>query len=382
MSFFATLVLGFLLGDVLWGILAWRRLPTRAGRIAAVVWCMAMLAGLGVVLFARNTGEGWDTAMPRSVLSVIFLWHLLVLPPWLVWQLARSLALGALKLSRQGEDAAPAVSRREFLTTAATFAPAVLVSGGAALGEWQLEQFRVRRLAVPVTGLPPALDGLTIAHVSDIHIGRFTRSAVLERIVRTTNDLNADFVFLTGDLINFALRDLPAGIDLVRGLRGQHGVFLCEGNHDLIENGPEFRRQMLHFDLPFLRGDAAEVNVRGTKVQVLGFPWVYGDEANARAFAALDDVRRNDAFPILLAHHPHAFDSAKNYPLTLAGHTHGGQLMLNEHIGFGPWFFRYWSGLYQREGRSLVVSNGVGNWFPIRAAAPAEIVHLTLQRSA
>jgi len=381
MSFFATLVLGFFLGDVLWAIFTWRRLPTRAGRIAAMVWCAAMMAGLGIILFARGTGEAWDTAMPRPVLSVIFLWHLLVLPPWLTWTLARSLALGARKLSRLEQKEPAPVSRREFLTTAVTFAPAVLVSGGAALGEWQLEQFRVRRLAVPVTGLPPALDGLTIAHVTDVHIGRFTRSAVLERIVRTTNDLNADLVLLTGDLINFALRDLPAGVDLVRGLRGQHGVFLCEGNHDLIENGAEFRRQMLRFDLPFLRGDAAELTVRGARVQVLGLPWVHGNQANTHAIATLDEIRRDDAFLILLAHHPHAFDLAEKYPLTLAGHTHGGQLMLNEHIGFGPWFFRYWSGLYQREGRSLVVSNGVGNWFPIRTAAPAEIVHLTLRRA-
>ena len=67
-------------------------------------------------------------------------------------------------------------------------------------------------------------------------------------------------------------------------------------------------------------------------------------------------------------------------PLTLSGHTHGGQLMLNERCGFGPALFRYWSGLYTRDDSKLIVSNGVGNWFPLRARAPAEIVHLTLVR--
>jgi predicted MPP superfamily phosphohydrolase len=92
---------------------------------------------------------------------------------------------------------------------------------------------------------------------------------------------------------------------------------------------------------------------------------------------------RGDAFPILLAHHPHAFDpaAAAGIPLTLAGHTHGGQLMLTESIGFGPQMFRYWSGPYRNpNGSTLVVSNGVGNWFPLRVNAPAEIVHLTLRR--
>ena len=70
--------------------------------------------------------------------------------------------------------------------------------------------------------------------------------------------------------------------------------------------------------------------------------------------------RRPDAFQILLAHHPHAFDpaAAVGIPLTLAGHTHGGQLMLNERLGAGPAIYRYWSGLYRKpDGNALVVSN-------------------------
>ena len=54
--------------------------------------------------------------------------------------------------------------------------------------------------------------------------------------------------------------------------------------------------------------------------------------------------------------------------------------MLNEHIGFGPMMFRHWTGQYRKADSRLVVSNGVGNWFPLRVAAPAEIVHLTLRR--
>ena len=89
------------------------------------------------------------------------------------------------------------------------------------------------------------------------------------------------------------------------------------------------------------------------------------------------------AFPILLAHHPHAFDVAAVHeiPLTFAGHTHGGQLMLSAKHGAGPVMFRYWSGLYQKLNASLIVSNGAGNWFPLRTHAPAEIIHLTLRRA-
>ena len=89
------------------------------------------------------------------------------------------------------------------------------------------------------------------------------------------------------------------------------------------------------------------------------------------------------AFPILLAHHPHAFEPAAEagIPLTLSGHTHGGQLILTKTVGFGPLMYRYWSGEYAKGDSRLVVSNGVGNWFPIRTNAPAEIVHITLRRA-
>jgi predicted MPP superfamily phosphohydrolase len=129
------------------------------------------------------------------------------------------------------------------------------------------------------------------------------------------------------------------------------------------------------------------INVRGFPVQLLGLSWtrIHGDGRDAAIAVAVKKLleqREAGAFPILMAHHPHAFDAAANagLPLTLSGHTHGGQLMLNEQLGFGPALFRYWSGLYERDQSKLIVSNGVGNWFPLRVNAAAEIVHLTLRR--
>jgi hypothetical protein len=86
----------------------------------------------------------------------------------------------------------------------------------------------------------------------------------------------------------------------------------------------------------------------------------------------------------LLAHHPHAWDVAaeNGVPLVLSGHTHGGQIMLTKRIGAGPLRFRYWSGLYEKPGSRLIVSNGVGDWFPLRVNAPAEIVHITMHPGA
>jgi hypothetical protein len=280
------------------------------------------------------------------------------------------------------------LSRHEFLGAAAALAPAVITLGATTASVPQLTHFRVRRIELPLANLPPALDGLTIAHVTDIHVGRFTHGRVLEDIVRTTNDLRADLVLMTGDLINFSLSDLPAALDVAKNLRAAHGVFMCEGNHDLIEDGAEFERRTKDAGVPLLINESASVNVRGSAVQLLGLRWggtpraPHGDLGIAASARELLAQRNASAFPILLAHHPHAFDFAGDIPLTLAGHTHGGQIMFSETTGFGPWMFRYWSGVYENAGRKLVVSNGAGNWFPLRTFAPAEVVHLTLRRAA
>jgi uncharacterized protein len=278
-------------------------------------------------------------------------------------------------------------TRREFLGVAAAIAPPLLTLSLTGVALSQLNQFRVRRLVVPIRDLPRDLDGITIAHVSDMHVGRFTSGRVLREMVRVVNEFRADLVLLTGDLINDALTALDEGIDLVRALDPRLGLYLIEGNHDLIENASEFERRVKASGIPFLLDESAIASVRGVPVQLLGLSWTrrHGanhDEAISRSVRALLQQRRPDAFPILLAHHPHAFDAAAEagMPLTLAGHTHGGQLMLNERLGFGPALFRYWSGLYTRGESKLIVSNGVGNWFPVRANAPAELIHLTLRR--
>ncbi|HYR58834.1 MAG TPA: metallophosphoesterase [Chthoniobacteraceae bacterium] len=398
MSFIAKIILGMILGDLAWWWRAdrlLRPLPRqRTWRAALGIFIVSQIAGLALVLASRMHTRVLDALLSRALLSAVYLWHLMILPPVLIVSFPIELARGVVALARRLLGIGPAPSsphtgltRREFLGAAAAIAPAVLSIAGVAAAVPQLSRFRLRRIELPLASLPRALDGLTIAHVTDIHVGRFTHGAVLDEIVSTTNALAADLVLMTGDLINYALSDLPVGLDLVRQLRATHGVFMCEGNHDLIEDGAAFVRKTRAAGVPLLVDESTTIEIRGERVQLLGLPWgapgaahVHpGDAAIAFSARRLLSQRRDDAFPILLAHHPHAFDFAESIPLTLAGHTHGGQIMFSKTSGFGPWLFRYWSGVYTRAGRTLVVSNGVGNWFPLRTNAPAEIVHLTLR---
>jgi predicted MPP superfamily phosphohydrolase len=366
-----------------------------------VSWC--------VLVASRMAESQIDYVLPVSVLAATYLWHLLIVLPAvgiaalihllkLLARLARSVM--SLKFSQTSpaevEDLSKGnlrFSRRQFLSASAAIAPALLTIGATAVAIRQLRQFRIRRFEIPISQLPEALNGLTITQVSDIHIGRFTRGDTLREIVEATNHLQSDLILLTGDLINDSLTDLERGLEMVRQLRAPSGVFMCEGNHDLIESRSEFEHRTKAAGVALLVNESLSLVIRGQQVQLLGLRWGSGSSAETRSHEHGDEVilrsmqelltqRDPNAFPILMAHHPHAFDAAvaADLPLVLSGHTHGGQLMLNKDLGFGPVLFRYWSGLYQKAGTTLIVSNGVGNWFPLRTNAPAEIVHLTLRR--
>jgi predicted MPP superfamily phosphohydrolase len=268
----------------------------------------------------------------------------------------------------------------------------------------RLGRFSVGEVDLHVPGLPEDLQGVTIAHVSDLHIGRFLPAGVAERVAEATNALGADLVIFTGDLLDVSCETVPPGIDFIRRLDPRHGLVMIQGNHDIMGGADRFEGQIRDAGLPLLLDETKVLQIpgRATPIQMMGITWGdlkrgsdlgrIGREASrwyrkpsaAHTAASIQHVmaqRQTGAFPILLAHHPHAFDpaAAAGLPLVLSGHTHGGQLMLTHNIGVGPLRFRYWSGIYEKPGSRLFVNNGVGNWFPLRINAPAEIVKLTLR---
>jgi len=383
--------------DVIWWIVFARLTNHATGRVVVSIFMVAMMVGLIAVIAARLSRADWDRVIPKFAVSAVFIWHFiglgllsliaLALTPILLGQkIVRVTRAAPIKVERSVQ--APAWSRREFLRFTGAMLPPVFTLSLTGIAMAQLNNVRVRRFVLPIATLPKELDGITIAQVSDMHVGRFTNGEVLQKMVRMVNEMRADLVLLTGDLINDALADLDTGLGLARALEARFGLAIIEGNHDLIENPAEFERRVRASGIPFLLDESTIIDVHGFPVQLLGLSWtrVHGQERDAAIGAAVKNLleqREADAFPILMAHHPHAFDAAADagLPLTLSGHTHGGQLMLNEQLGFGPALFHYWSGLYTRGRSKLIVSNGVGNWFPLRVNAPAEIVHITLRQA-
>lgn len=396
MSFVLFLIFLMLTLDVLWWVHAHRALRRRGWRVALSVFMGFQTLSLVGMVIGRLMQARIDEYVGSFLLTVIFLWHFIGLPLALISMLTHGfVGLGIwIKRRLQPETATQphGISRRMFLTGALAVPPAfTAAASGVAVNE--LDDFRIREFELRIPRLPKSLEGLSIAHVSDTHVGGFTRGSVLNKIVEETNKLNADLVLFTGDLINHAIRDLPAATDMIARMRSKHGMFICEGNHDLIQSRAAFEQFMRDRRMPILINESTTIGIRETPVQILGLRWGgvrtatsnTTDRSERGINASVNQLlaqRDPNAFPILLAHHPHAFDVAaeSGIPLTLSGHTHGGQLMAGN-LGFGPMMYRYWSGLYEKGESRLLVSNGVGNWFPLRIGAPAEILHVTLRSS-
>ncbi len=373
---------------------------------------VALHMGLLAWVVAARLRPGVVPEIPLVLRSSTYIWHLVMAPGALmiavvfmagsgavaVWGWARRRRNNALDVvhgsveATEQDGATVGVSRRRVLA-AAIAAPPALTGLAVVKSLYDLNKVRIREIEVPVAGLPRSLEGMTIAHVTDTHVGRYSTGPVLRTISDAVNALRCDFIAFTGDLVDSSHADIPEALEMIR--RFDAPTYLCEGNHDLFEGREEFDRLVRAGGANLLTNQDAVISIRGTPVQILGIRWgsvvpgMSGRDANAventRAVAAL---RRPGAFPFLLAHHPHAFDTAAglDLPLTLAGHTHGGQLMLSEGVGAGPVMFRYWSGRYAQRMASggvaqCIVSNGAGNWFPLRLNAPAEIIRVTLRRA-
>jgi uncharacterized protein len=352
MRFFVVLIGIMVVLNLLWCVISARIAKAKFARIAVSVFALAQLAGLTWLLTHRFVRAESTIPLAKFAMATLFIWHMILLPVLLLLVLALLPILVMVPLVRSarrlrnfhrtGATETGAMSRRQFLGVAIAVTPPLFNLSLATVAMRQLTQFRVRRFDLPIVGSPRDLHGLTITQISDMHVGRFTSGRVLREMVRVVNELRSDLVVLTGDLINDALADLDHALDLVRSMQATYGAYLIEGNHDLIDNGPEFERRVKQSGVPFLLDESVVITIRGAPLHLFGLSWTRArenrDAAIATAVRHLLTQRQPETFPILLAHHPHAFDAAAaaSVPLTVSGHTHGGQLMFNDQCGFGP----------------------------------------------
>lgn len=244
---------------------------------------------------------------------------------------------------------------------------------------------RVVDVRIPVPGLPEALEGFTIAQISDVHVGPTIKRDFVEGIVARVNSLEADLVAITGDLVDGSVRQLAHHTAPLAGLASRHGTYVVTGNHEYYSGARSWIDELERLGARVLLNEHVVIEHAGALVALAGVT-----DFSAHHF---DPHHRSDpraallgapegAVKVLLAHQPRTAPHAHEhgYHLQISGHTHGGQ--------FWPWnhFVKlqqpFTAGLHRLGEMWIYISRGTGYWGPpMRFGSPSEITRIRLVRA-
>ncbi len=400
----------------------WLRKLFRGGIHAALVLiCLALVVGIVGTrhrFFTRSSTLAALVGLWFSSALVAYLGIKVVAGVEWVWtRLRRTLA--AAPAPSPASVAAPAAeapldpARRYFFQSAMYVAAAIPFVGAVYGFATERLRYRVERLEVPIPGLDPALDGLRIAQLSDIHIGGYMPPDQVRRAVEMANELGPDLAVVTGDFVTGANDPLEDCIAELARLRAPLGIWGCNGNHEIYAGAEDAAAELFRrAGMRLLRYENAEVRWRGRPLNLIGVDYQRQRTPGGHRLPMLRGVERlvrRDAPNILLSHNPNAYPRAAELgiELTLAGHTHGGQVqveILDRRWSPARFITPFVAGLYRRplrvaaagqgsNGRSfapardlnpayLYVNRGLGTiGAPVRIGVPPEITLLTLRRA-
>lgn len=244
---------------------------------------------------------------------------------------------------------------------------------------------KVVNIDIPLDRLPPALDGFTIAQITDIHVGPTIKGTYVQGVVNKVNALNPDIIAITGDIVDGRVHQLTEDTAPLGNLDARYGVFLVTGNHEYYSGAEEWIEEFRRIGLNVLMNEHEIVRHNDTDIVVAGVN-DYSAGKIIPAHKSDPDAAISgspaDAPKILLAHQPRSADAAAKagFDLQLSGHTHGGQ--------FWPWnhFVRlqqpFTAGLRRLGHLWVYTSRGTGYWGPPkRFGAPSEITLIKLSKA-
>ena len=244
--------------------------------------------------------------------------------------------------------------------------------------------------------LPPYFDGYRLVQITDFHLGSFPPgNDFVQKVVDAANNEEPDMILFTGDLVNNQASEVEPYLKTLGQLHAQDGIYSIWGNHDYCEYGNNHsigalkrNRRMLYgyqesLGWHQLMNEHHVVSHGMSSIAVIGVenpgqPPFTNRSNLKKAMKGVDP----DMFKILLSHDPHHWRRevvGKKIQLTLAGHTHAGQLKI------GKWTparlaFKEWGGAYRIGEQMLYVSSGIGGSFPFRLGAWPELTVVTLKR--
>jgi predicted MPP superfamily phosphohydrolase len=366
------------IAGVAW-LIGWRAAGAsrRTKTLIAVVGGLSMAASLLTFLLrfhrvARHF-PGWSISWGTGLAIA---WAMLSL----CW-LAGCFALWIGSFGRHGHGPA----RRRFFQTmyAAVFAaPPAVLAYGVFIERHQLF-LREQKLEIP--NLAPELEGLRLVQLTDIHLSPFLSRTELRRAVDMANETRAHVALVTGDLITTVRDPLDDCLDILAQLRADAGVFGCMGNHEIYANAEAYvEREGARRGMRFLRSAAAPLRFGKAVLNLAGVDY---QRLRRRYLMGAEKLVVPGELNVLLSHNPDVFPVAarQGYDLTIAGHTHGGQIrveLLSADLNPGRFYTPYVDGVYRRGSASIFVSRGIGTiTLPARLGSPPEVSLVRLCRS-
>ena len=345
------------------------------GNLAGILYLVASTLLMPLGLLARRFPErpwreplAWAgltaTGLASSLFVLTLLRDLLVIPGWFLLD-------GAVF--------------REFSHISALAVPvlALLVTLVGMFNALRLA--RVVRVDIPIDHLPEALQGFTITQITDIHVGPTIKTRYLQGIVERVNQLEADLIAITGDLVDGSADHLAKHVRPLAQLSAREGVYFVTGNHEYYSGVHEWLPELERLGVHTLLNEHVVIERQGQPLVVAGVTDFSAHkivpEHRSDPQAALKGAPAN-AVKILLAHQPRSAHQAAHagYQLQLSGHTHGGQFL--------PWNFfvrfqqPFTAGLRRIGQLWVYTSRGTGYWGPPkRLGAPSEITLIRLVRN-
>jgi predicted MPP superfamily phosphohydrolase len=300
----------------------------------------------------------------------------------------------SLPPSRAAGERLLSPERRHFLARAAVAVSATPFAACAYGLLYERTEIETTRQHIVLERLPKAFDGFRIAQLSDIHIGPFMPASDILRCVAMVNEMKPDLVALTGDFITWVASPAGEVVQALSGLKAPFGIFGSMGNHELWSGvANSITRLFAEHDAKMLRLESATVQTGGERLNVIGVDYQtqthFGPSRAGIVREYLQGVARlmlPDTVNILLSHNPNTFDRAAELgiDLSLAGHTHGGQINLeyiSPDLSPARLITAYVRGWFQKGESQLYVNRGIGTIFsPVRFGAPPEITLYELQR--
>lgn len=278
-------------------------------------------------------------------------------------------------------------ARRTFLKRAAIVAPAVTLSLGVTgmARSYSGVNVYLRKMFFP--SLPADLEGLRILHLCDLHLRYYVTLDDLEPVLRKAESYRPDLVLVVGDIAD-DLKQLPDALRMIDQLKAPLGAVASLGNHEHFRGVDRVRSIFNKAPIPLFVDQSMVVKKGDSRLLVAAIddPVHMGEKDlgfyRTRIDATLAKADPYD-FSVLMSHRPDALDHAaeRKINLTLAGHTHGGQMGVLGRSVFEPvWPERYLWGQYRLGESQLYTSSGVGHWFPFRLGCPPEAPVIELHR--